>query len=47
MRSYLIRRGVPGERLEAIGYGSSRPLVPNLGARNREKNRRVELRILD
>jgi outer membrane protein OmpA-like peptidoglycan-associated protein len=47
VRTYLIERGVSSDRLEAVGYGASRPLVPNLGARNREKNRRVELRIVD
>jgi outer membrane protein OmpA-like peptidoglycan-associated protein len=47
VRNHLVQRGVSGERLEAVGYGASKPLVPNLGERNREKNRRVELRILN
>jgi OmpA-OmpF porin, OOP family len=47
VRSYLIEHGVAADRLEAMGYGASRPLVPNLGVRNREKNRRVELRIVN
>ncbi len=34
---------VPARRLEAIGYGSSRPLVPNTTQENRIKNRRVEI----
>jgi len=47
VRSYLVQRGVPGDTLEAVGYGSSKPIAPNLGRRNRAKNRRVEIRILD
>lgn len=34
---------VEDNRLEAIGYGSSRPLVPNTTQENRIKNRRVEI----
>jgi chemotaxis protein MotB len=34
---------VPGSRLEAIGYGSSRPLYPTSDFSNRVKNRRVEI----
>ena len=40
---YLIERGVPRERLQAIGLGATRPRVPNLGPTSRMKNRRVEL----
>ncbi|MBF0233142.1 MAG: OmpA family protein [Desulfamplus sp.] len=39
---YLIKNGVPPERLTATGYGSTLPLVSNSSAQNREKNRRVE-----
>ncbi|MBF0469452.1 MAG: OmpA family protein [Desulfamplus sp.] len=39
---YLVRNGVPPERLTATGYGSTMPLVSNSSAENREKNRRVE-----
>jgi outer membrane protein OmpA-like peptidoglycan-associated protein len=45
IRSYLAGRGVPEARLEAVGVGSARPLVPNLGPAARLKNRRVELRV--
>jgi outer membrane protein OmpA-like peptidoglycan-associated protein len=34
---------VPPARLEAIGAGSSRPRVPNLGPQSRARNRRVEI----
>jgi len=32
-------------RLQAQGYGDSRPLVPNTNAANKEQNRRVEFKI--
>jgi chemotaxis protein MotB len=31
----------------AVGYGESRPLVPNDSEDNRERNRRVEFTILE
>lgn len=43
VRDYLVKKGVAAARLEAVGAGSDRPLVPNLGPANRAKNRRVEL----
>jgi outer membrane protein OmpA-like peptidoglycan-associated protein len=45
VRDYLIGAGVSPERLQAKGYGSTRPKVPNITNRNRARNRRVEFRI--
>src|SRR5262249_7603828 len=45
--TYLIGRKVPGERLEAVGYGESKPLVNGHDERAWSKNRRVEFTILD
>ncbi|RLA76716.1 MAG: flagellar motor protein MotB [Deltaproteobacteria bacterium] len=39
---YFISKGIPPERLIAVGYGETRPLVPNDSPKNRAKNRRVE-----
>ncbi len=39
---YLVREGVAGTNLKAVGYGESRPLVPNDSPANKQKNRRVE-----
>jgi OOP family OmpA-OmpF porin len=47
VREWLVKAGVQDERLTAAGYGSSRPLAPNITAQNRAKNRRVELVILE
>jgi len=43
IKAYLIDKGVSGDRLDAVGLGCESPLVPNLTAGNRTKNRRVEL----
>jgi chemotaxis protein MotB len=41
---YLVDIGkINPERLSAVGYGESRPLVPNDSAANRARNRRVEI----
>jgi len=41
---YLISEcGVAPERLSAVGYGDSRPRLPNDNESNRERNRRVEV----
>lgn len=43
VRAYLIKQGVPAERLTAKGYGESSPVADNATAEGRGKNRRVEL----
>ena len=45
VREFLISRGVPASRMTAVGYGSSRPAVPNDTEANRALNRRVQLEI--
>lgn len=47
VRAYLVRAGVPEDRLTARGYGSSRPAATNATAAGRAQNRRVELLRLD
>jgi outer membrane protein OmpA-like peptidoglycan-associated protein len=42
VKAYMVKEGIDAHRLYAIGYGESRPLVPNDSLKNREKNRRVE-----
>jgi outer membrane protein OmpA-like peptidoglycan-associated protein len=44
---YLVKAGIDSARLEGVGYGDTRPVAPNLTARGRELNRRVELIILE
>lgn len=45
VRDYLASQGVPGSRLTSVGYGSSRPAVPNDTKENMALNRRVQLEI--
>ena len=40
---YLIERGVPAEKIRAVGYGKSRPVADNTTAEGRANNRRVEI----
>lgn len=48
VRSWLTDKGnVPADRLSSKGYGQSRPLVPNVTANNRARNRRVQFVILE
>ncbi len=44
---WLVAHGVPDERLVAKGYGEEKPLVPNVTAGNRARNRRVQFVILE
>ena len=44
---YLLERGISRARLRAVGYGESRPLVPNISEENRAMNRRVEFKLLE
>lgn len=43
VKHFIAVDGIPPQRLSAVGYGESRPLVPNDTAQHRSKNRRVEL----
>ena len=42
----LAKRGIEASRMETAGYGATRPIAPNDTAKNRAKNRRVEITIL-
>ncbi|EAY26274.1 OmpA family protein [Microscilla marina] len=46
VKEFLVKAGVDVKRLSAKGYGETRPLVPNTTVANRERNRRVELKVL-
>lgn len=46
VRRWLLEHGIAAERLTAKGYGPDRPLAPNITARNRARNRRVQFVIV-
>jgi chemotaxis protein MotB len=43
----LVGEGISPSRLSAAGYGEFRPLVPNISADARARNRRVDIVVLD
>lgn len=43
----LVERGVKSKRMKAVGFGASRPLVPNDSEANKALNRRVEVRVIN
>jgi outer membrane protein OmpA-like peptidoglycan-associated protein len=47
VKAYLVQAGVASSRLDATGFGASKPLVPNVGARNKARNRRVVFTIVE
>ena len=47
VRKYMIRQGIPAERLQSKGYGESRPKFSNSNAGGRQLNRRVEIKPVD
>jgi len=44
---YLLGKGVDPKRLQAVGYGESKPIAPNSTDKGREANRRVEFVIVE
>jgi OOP family OmpA-OmpF porin len=46
VRDYLIQKGIAAERIEAVGYGMTAPLVSNLTPEGRAVNRRVDITVV-
>ncbi len=46
VKSYLSGKGVAEARMKAVGYGKAKPLAGNTTEEGRQRNRRVEFRIL-
>jgi outer membrane protein OmpA-like peptidoglycan-associated protein len=44
---YLISKGMRPESLKTMGYGESRPITTNDTREGRERNRRVELKVVE
>ncbi len=47
VRDYLIKQGVAADRIDYEGYGMEQPVESNKTKAGREKNRRVEVKVLD
>jgi OOP family OmpA-OmpF porin len=46
VKSYLVSKGVPADRIYTEGKGESQPIASNKTAEGRAKNRRVEIEIV-
>jgi OmpA-OmpF porin, OOP family len=46
VRDYLVGKGVTTERLEALGFGPTKPIATNKTGKGRSLNRRTEFRIV-
>lgn len=46
IKAYLVRQGIPPGRIKTKGFGPHAPMTSNATEELREKNRRVEIRIL-
>lgn len=45
VKNYFVGKGIPDSRIEATGYGESRPIATNKTAVGRAQNRRVEMEL--
>jgi len=46
VQAYLVGKGVPADRLEAVGFGPTKPIATNKTEKGRGQNRRTEFRII-
>jgi len=46
VREYLVRRGIPADRISSKGYGKRDPIASNQTQSGRKRNQRVEMKIL-
>jgi OOP family OmpA-OmpF porin len=46
VRAYLVKNGIPEERLTTRGAGPDEPLAPNDTRKNKSQNRRIEFKLL-
>ncbi len=47
IKQYLIFIGLPERQLEAVGFGGTQPLVPNINRKTRSMNRRIVITTIE
>ena len=47
VKTYFVQRGIASQRLQAIGYGLTRPIADNKTQSGRATNRRTEFRLIN
>ena len=45
VKTYLVKAGVSGNRIEPLGIGQAEPIAPNALPEGRAKNNRIEIRV--
>jgi outer membrane protein OmpA-like peptidoglycan-associated protein len=45
VKTYLVSKNVPAERVKTLFFGKTKPIAPNETEEGRQKNRRVEMKI--
>lgn len=46
VKEYLVQHGIKKDRVSGRGFGSTKPIAPNDSEENRQRNRRVEFKII-
>lgn len=47
VKNYFVEKGINADRINAIGYGNTKPIIAGMDEATLAKNRRVELEILE
>ena len=45
IKAHMVSQGIEADRITAVSYGESRPVVPNTNEGNRRLNRRIEIKV--
>jgi OOP family OmpA-OmpF porin len=47
VKQYLVSRDIPDDRIRSVGYGESRPVMPNTSVEGKRRNRRIEFVVVE
>ncbi len=46
VKQYLVNKGIKKGRIKGVGYGGTKPIVNGTDAKSKQKNRRVEFKVI-